>query len=262
MKKLIMSSLIAVLVGFAAQAAVLGTVDIAHSGYGASNKLTLHGGGHIKAGVYILDKTDGSGAGADWLDGTIGAFSIDLMELSSSSTLTYDVLMPEESPITGSILDDLIGTAKADFLSELWGRYFDEQWLSGDSYTVKQNKHTVKQNKHTVKQNKNAAAFGAAILEIIWEDLPATPLGWDVAADGTSGEKGFHVRNADTATANTWLHSLTGFGPKADLRVFSNDGSQDFLVAVSGPVPGPIPEPATVVMFVFGGLMLLKRRAK
>jgi len=47
-------------------------------------------------------------------------------------------------------------------------------------------------------------------------------------------------------TANKWLHALTGGGAKADLRVFVNDGHQEYLVAV--------PEPATVILLGLGGL--------
>ena len=63
---------------------------------------------------------------------------------------------------------------------------------------------------------------------------------------------GFLALNIDTATANKWLQSLTGCGPKADLRVFTNDGGQNYLVAV--------PEPATIVLLGLGGLGRILRR--
>jgi hypothetical protein len=47
---------------------------------------------------------------------------------------------------------------------------------------------------------------------------------------------------------------LDGTGPMADLRVLSNDGYQDYIVAV--------PEPATIILVGFGGAFSLIRRKR
>ncbi len=106
----------------------------------------------------------------------------------------------------------------------------------------------------TKQQNSAAKAFAAVIWEIIYEDLPASPLMWDVTTDGTIGPRGFYCTGLDTNIANGMLHSLNGTGPKADLRAFVRNGSQDYVTAV--------PEPATVCLLTFGALVLLRRRSR
>ena len=133
----------------------------------------------------------------------------------------------------------MVGTPKANYLRELWAEHYDPAWASGGSYTS--------------QQNSMAETFAAAVWEIIYEDLPTSPLGWNVSVDGTAGDGGFAAVNLDSATANKWLNELTGASAKADLLVVSYAGRQDYLVAV--------PEPATIILLGLGGsLGLLRRR--
>ncbi len=219
------------------------TVDIVHDGYGAYGAATVWGAGHegnvAMAGVYMLNKTGSTGVGDTWSNGLIPGFCIELHEPAPQVTHTYNVGMPDDT--YNSHIDDVVGSAKANYLRELWDTYYDPAWASGGSYTN--------------QQNSTAEVFAAAIWEIINEDLPISPLGWDVTVDGTPGSGGFYAENLDSATANKWLHELTGTGGKADLLVFSYGGSQDFLVAV--------PEPATIVLLGLGGsLGLFGRRRR
>lgn len=228
----------------ATRAAPLGTVDIAKVGNGASDIIEVWAAGYegipSHTGVYMLEKTYGTNEGKLWEDGPIGAFCIEWAELASSSTLTYDVIMPEEGPLPTTLLGSAMGTTKAKYLQELWGRYFDSSWVGTGSFTY--------------EQNTKAAAFGAAVWEIVHEDLPVSSLGWDVTVDGTAGIGGFRASYLDSVLANNMLHSLDGTGPMADLRVFSYNGQQDYIVAV--------PEPATIALLGFGGLFSLMRRKK
>jgi hypothetical protein len=224
------------------QATPLGTVDIAHSGYGAKDVLKVWGGGaeglYGYGGVYMFNKTDGTGQGDYWPNGPIGGFCMDLSENLSSGTLTYDVVMPEEGPVSLSFLLGPMGEEKADYLAELWYEHFDPAWVGSGSFTN--------------DQKREAEAFAAAVWEIIYEDLPDTTSLWDVTADGTTGDFGFRCTNADTATANSWLHALDGLGPKSELRALVYAGGQDFLVQ--------IPEPATVALLGCGMVLLFRRR--
>ena len=240
------------------EATPLGTVDIAHSGFGAVSTVRIWGGGYtgrrVYAGVYMFNKTGGTGQGDIWSDGPIGTFCIDLPESPSNSTLTYDVAMPEEGTEPTGFLGGPMGPQKAEYLSELWGRFFDQSWVSGDEVSEQQVPNRRK--KFTRQQRNDAAAFAVAVWEIIYEDVPESPQGWDVTTDGTAGALGFRsYGGAITTTANEWLHTLDGTGTKTDLRGWLNDGKQDYMTAV--------PEPSTAVMLGLTGLVtLLHRRSK
>jgi len=226
-----------------APAAHADTVDIVHDGYGAYSETTIWAAGYsgdiAMAGVYMLNKTNSTGIGDTWSNGLIPGFCIELHEAAPQSTYTYDVGMPDNT--YNSYVGDVLGNQKANYLRELWDAYYDPTWANGGSYTS--------------PQNSAAEAFAAAVWEIVYEDLPTSPLGWDVTVDGTAGSGGFYAENLDTATANKWLRELTGTGGKADLLVASYGGAQDYLIAV--------PEPATILLLGLGGsLGLFGRRRR
>jgi len=231
------------------KAAPLGTVDIAYTGQGAYDTMNIWAGGYEgitgNAGVYMLEKTGGTGEGNFWPNGQIGTFCVEWSEMASSSTLTYNVIMPENGPLPTTFLGSTMGVTKAKYIEELWGKYFKSAWVGSCAFSD--------------YYDHGAAAFAAAIWEIVHEDLPVSPLSWDVTLDGTAGSRGFRAEYLDAYvanTANTWLHSLNGTGPTADLRIFSYKGQQDFIVEV--------PEPATIALFGLGGMfaLLRKKRAK
>ena len=218
------------------------TVDIAHDGYGAYGATTFWAAGHngnvAMAGVYQLEKTGHTGVGATWPNGLVPGFCMELQQPPPASAHTYTVTMPDD--VYNSYTGQVLGTQKGNYIRELWARYYDTSWAAGGSYTA--------------SQNAAAEAFAAAVWEIIYEDLPTSPTGWDVSTDGTLGTGGFLAQNLDAATANKWLHELTGTGPKADLRAFVSKGQQDYLAAV--------PEPATVIFLGLGGALSLMRRRR
>lgn len=229
-----------------AEATPVDTVDIVHTGFGASDIIKIWGGGHSAlrgyGGVYMLNKTAGTGQGNFWPDGSVGTFCIELSEWTPDRTLTYDVVKLEEAPQPYSLLGGPMDADKAEYISELWGRFFDPMWVGSAQFTC--------------QQKKEAEAFAAAVWEIIYEDLPASPAHWDVKVDGTAGELGFRCEQAARDIANNWLHALDGTGPKANLRAFVYNGKQDYIAEV------PVPEPATVFLLSLGSLILLRPRCK
>ena len=223
-------------------ASPLGTVDIVRSGHGAGRTIDVFGStwsgvqGH--AGVYMLEKTASSGAGDIWANGAIGGFCIELEEPAPNVTTTYDV--ENTSNAYNGFLDEVLGAAKADALSELWGRYYSSSWEGAGGFTW--------------AQNNEAAAFATAVWEIVYEDLPADVTDWDVGHDDKRGSPWFGSHQVDSTLANSWLHSLDGSGPKASLAVFTQDGNQNYLVAV--------PEPTTIALLGLGGILSLARKRR
>ncbi len=219
-----------------AWASPLGTVEVKYTDNNFTDGyIMVWGGGHNGTiglgGIYILDKNGGTGQGTYLPDGLLNAFCIELPESPSTSYHTYDVVMPADAPENGTGMTvSPMGSAKQDYLRELWGRYYGLASTDG----------------------KLAEAFSAAVWEIVYEDLPASPAEWDVTVKPSGS--GFKCFLADTTTANSWLHSLDGMGPKADLRALRNACHQDFLVEV--------PEPTTMALLAGGGVMMLLRRRR
>ncbi len=217
----------------AANAYTVDTVEVVSTGLGANELVGVWGSGvdssgtGVYAGVYNLEKTSGTGDGKLWADGLIGAFCAELSEPAPEVTTKYSV---------GS-LDDAFGTKKANYLSELWGRYYDSSWAGDGPFNW--------------QQDSEAAAFATAVWEIVGDD---SPLKWDVKTDTTWGGTGFRTDFGGATIANKYLYSLDGTGPMADLRVFSYGGSQDYIAQV--------PEPTTVVLLGLGALGMLRRKRK
>ena len=147
------------LLPLATQATHANTVDIVHDGYGAVDEVTFWGAGYwgagVMAGVYQLDKTGGTGAGDAWHNGSIAGFCIELQEPPPHTTTTYNVELPDDT--YNDYLDEYVGSVKANYLRELWARYYDSSWAGAGT--------------HTAQENSSAAAFAAAVWEIVYEDL-------------------------------------------------------------------------------------------
>ncbi|MCE5340452.1 MAG: PEP-CTERM sorting domain-containing protein [Planctomycetaceae bacterium] len=223
---------------------IVGTVTAGYTGLGASDTMTIWGGGFSNystpTGAILLNKTAGTGDGQYIDNGTVGVFCIDLFETVKSGSLAYNVIMTEDGPVTSaSYLSGGMGEVKAAYIAELWTKHYDTAWTSGS---------------YTTGQKAAAEAFQAAIWEIVYEDLPSSPVYWDVAVDSTLGDGGFKATNLNSTLANSWLHSLNGTGSAVELRALTYNGSQDFITAFN------IPEPATVALVSMGLLFLVGRK--
>jgi hypothetical protein len=116
-----------------AGAVPVGTVDIEHTGYGAGGLLRVWGGGlfgsYVRGGVYILDKTGDTGQGDLWPNSPVESFCIELSQWAPQNPYEYDVVMPEEAQRPTYFLGGPIGPDKAEYISELWDRFFDPDWI-------------------------------------------------------------------------------------------------------------------------------------
>jgi hypothetical protein len=210
-----------------ANADVLGTANINNHSNILSDWGTVYGDGYpggktVYMGIYTWTNQDGTGLGTavpNW------GMCIEIPQTPVAGWM--DVIKLDESPLP-PLYGSPMGTTKANYIRELWGRDFDASWVSG--------------------QNKQMAeAFNVAIFEILYE----TDLTWDV----TSGA-GFHV-GADVeqaAIANTWLNQLNGNTSyfANNLVAMSTTSGQDYVVQT--------PEPATLSLLAIGAAALLRRR--
>jgi hypothetical protein len=223
---------------------ILGNVIADYTGLGASDSMTIWGGNltnyNTSAGALIINKTSGTGDGAYINNGNVGVFCIDLLENIKGGSIKYNVIDTAEGPVNSS-LNSAMGDAKASYLSELWGRYYDNAWTTGH---------------YTSTQKAAAEAFQAAVWEIVYENLPTSPAYWDVTVDSTLGTGGFKATNLNSSLANSMLRSLNGTGAMADLRVLSYNGSQDFITSVT------VPEPSTIAFAMLGLVMMVRRNKK
>ena len=165
------------------------------------------------------------------------AFCIEPREfVSAGTTYTYDFSYLEQ----GTTNIGGMGTAKANLIRELLGRYYPDFSVSLDA--------------------KHASALQIALWEIVRETSGTL----DVSTGNVQ------YRNPDDADAltlaQTYLTSLNGQGPKlTNLYALTAIGAQDVVVQVNGQFEIPAPEPVTSVMMgaaLIGlGLMLRRRRA-
>jgi hypothetical protein len=235
MKKLITAVVLAgIVLTSTASATPIGTVNIQHHNNSISDTGRLWGGGlnggTYYTGVYSWKNEGGTNAGTgvpDW------GFCIELTQGPYNGL--QDVVNLEDAPMP-ALYGTPTGTLKANYIRELWGRNFSQNWITNP----------------TSANRKMAEAFGACLWEIIYETDT-----WNVKTGA-----GFHCSSVEQADlANTWLSELNGntayIAKAANLAATSAPDGQDYLVQL--PV-SPIPEPATICLLGLGALSLIRRK--
>lgn len=190
---------------------------------GSNGAFSLDGGanwsGTGPAGIFNWTRTGGDFAG---LQGNFSAFCCELTEhIGYGGGYTYTVASLESAP---TALGGM-GSAKADAIRELFGRYYNPSF------------------------NTSIDSTHAAAMELsIWEITHETEGVWGMST-GTA-----RFQNDDGAAitlADQWLASLDGTGPKAtDLYALTANGVQDMIV----------PTPGTAILAGTGILTLSRRR--
>jgi len=213
MRRLILIAVVCAFVAVPAMAGptVLGTAYLQNHGH-ASTTAKIYGGGYSGtsgySGIYTwtVNQTTKPPTG---LGTSVPNWGYCIEIPQSPVTGWYDVIALGEAPLP-SAYGTPMGVSKAALIKEMWGRYFDSSWLGSNS--------------------ELSEAFSVAIWEIVYET--------DADLDVTSG-LGFYATNvSQAAQANTWLDSLDGTGPMANLVAVSNANGQDFVVQI--PAPGAL----------------------
>jgi hypothetical protein len=225
MKARFIAMLLGIALVSAAQATILGTVNIQNHNNPYSEQAQLWGGGLTGGtyctGIYSWTNEGGTGLGTqvpNW------GFCIELTQPAANGW--QNVIPLAEAPLPREPLYNTpMGDEKADYIRELWGRNFDPAWATGSDREM-------------------AEAFNAAMWEIIYE----TDSTWDV----TAGEGFYTIGVQQADLANTWLSQLNGdiayFAPNL---VVISDG-QDYLVQV--------PEPMTIAFLAIGAVAVLRKK--
>ena len=219
MKRILLALTICALLVGTATAGPTGQVKMKYTGYGPYRAVSIYAdsdgtyppyevsyNSNIVAGYYNYDiiKPDASTWGEGLLvPDPLKGFCIDIVD-NPSGTAVYDVLPLTEAP-DPTFIGSTITNAKANKLSELWGRHYSP-----------------------TMGNTAAAQFQLAVWEIVFE----TSGTYDISVGS------LRSNHYNTGT-NTLLASLDDTGPMANLRALSNSGQQDILTEVI-PAPGAI----------------------
>jgi hypothetical protein len=223
-----------------ASASVLGTLDVQFYDQGANRLVTNEGDLN---GDLVYEASSAGAAGAYWLKTQnptgqavllsapdLWSFCIEPDNDTSDVFQPYELRPVEDGPIGTTWHSGSLTSGQANGLRELWGRFYNPIWQAGwdDS------------------DNDNAAGFGIAVKEIIYEAV-GNPL------DATAGRYRVDPVDATVAgIANGYLSQLTGDSSMyADLRILTNEQYQDYLVQ--------IPEPASLFLLALGAITLRRR---
>lgn len=180
---------------------------------------SLDGGANFEgtnAGVLHFTRTGGTYVGEP--TGEFESFCIELTEtLNLAASYEFEVAALATAPTS---IPGGMGAAKADQMSELYGRFFAPAILTNVT---------------------DAVAFQVAIWEIIYD------------ADLKLNTGDFQVQNLDAyySVAQSWLDQIDGTGPKMGLLGLKVDGFQDQVI---------VPEPSSVLLLVGGLASVLIRR--
>lgn len=151
---------------------------------------------NTSAGSFNWTRTGGDydGAGAD---GAFVTYCIELAQhISYGSSYSYETRPADLSPIPGGGM----GSTRANLLAELFGRYYNADFVANDE----------------------AAAFQVAVWELSHDD----------GANLLSGTIRVVNNGAWFATAQGWLDSLDGTGPRLNLLAMTHATAQDQIFVV------------------------------
>ena len=190
----------------------------------------------LNLGAYITQHEHGK------LPYVMDTFCIDVRQNANSSSIRYEFYKPEDAPIGGGNL--AMGT-KATDLRKLVENY----WFGGGN--------------NTAWENKDAAAFQAAVWEIVTETSATYSLS---AGDLRVVAQGAWSTGANS-DAQKWLDSLAGLdAPTREVWVLASETSQDYAIwfPSMGHEPPPVPEPVTMAGLAMGigGLAAYVRRRR
>lgn len=180
---------------------------------GRSISYSLDSGGSFhgtRAGSFLWSRLGGDYAGPG-ADGQFTSYCIEISQhISYGSTYNFETRAADLSPVPGAGM----GAARADLLSEFFGRYYNPQFTTND----------------------DAAAFQVAVWEITHDN----------GLNLSSGVFRINDQGSLNLTAQSWLDSLDGSGPRLSLLAMTSLTAQDQLFV--------IPNASTAALLFMGGV--------
>jgi len=204
-----------------------------------SSSAVIHGGGYKRANLDIgICKL--SDEGGNYYYG----FCTDLPQALPNWPSPYKETELLGGPSTVKAFAEIITESKVGYIADLFSKYYNPSWIDSSS--------------DNDDDDEEVAAFVLALWEIIYEDVPDSPVFYDVNLLGTKRPLGFSgaVSVPVSELANQWLHSLCSSSSsivdfEAQFNVFSSPKYQDVIT---------VPEPATVLILGLGSLVFFIKR--
>lgn len=214
---------------FVAGSAQATTVGATFNGVSPSVSISysLNGGASATTNAGRFNWTQNSGPALSSTPNFV-TFCIELNQGIPGGVVQYSLVAPSAAPVPGP-QGSPMGAARADLLSELFGRFYATALTS----------------------TNNSAAFQLAVWEITQDNATS---GGNPSLNLTSGN--FKVTNSTVGstvatTAQAWLNALNGTGARLNVVALSSSTAQDQVT---------IPAPGVIALAGLGGLAASRRR--
>lgn len=224
------------------------TIDLAYLYVDAGGKQHIAGKYQGANGLMAVNLSNPVGDLAESLPEHGHVFCIEYGQHTTFNTKTY-------VPVTE--LDEYTSAGKAAMISQLWAEHYNPAW-AGDT-KIYTNQWLSGQPANTT-ENAETLAFSTLIYEIQY-DFNGSLSSLNLNAGNIQVGSNMNPASATTIAQN-WLGGLVlpenYDGTPANLVAMAHASYQDLIIEI--PQSPDVPEPASLMLFGLGGLLMMHRR--